>query len=334
MSRATSVLIPCFNGEAYLTEALESVRSQTAAACEIILVDDGSAVPVRPPAGWDGPPLRIIRTPNRGLAAARNTALAHARGEFVAFLDADDFWHPGKLARQEEALRSSPAAVASYTRCVRSEGFFGFGPYPPADVPDDQFLLVLWYHAFFPPSAVMVRREAMDVVGPFREDMGNGEDIELWFRLLAHGRFVQVPESLCYYRQHSGQFTKNIYRKFIGGKRARAVIITQHAERLMKAGLRHDRLWDSYRNDILLVYYRRQFEAARPLLWDYWKDHPFDVSIMFHMLVSLLPAGLVTGLRGRLGAPSPNPAVLVGHASICESAWSDAFRRLSPILSR
>jgi glycosyltransferase involved in cell wall biosynthesis len=333
MSRVTSVIIPCFNGEAYLPEALESVRAQTAAPLEIIVVDDGSEIPVQPPAVWDGPPLRIIRTPNRGLAAARNTALAHAGGEFVAFLDADDFWHPSKLARQEEALRSSPDAVACYTRCARSEGFFGFGPYPPADVPDDQFLLILWYHAFFPPSAVMVRRTVLDEVGPFRDDMGNGEDVELWFRLLVRGPFVQVAEPLCSYRQHPGQFTGNVYRKLLGSKRAREVMIARHAEHLVGAGLRRDRLWDSYRNEVLLTYYRRQFAAARPLLWDYWKDHPLDVQILLRALVTLLPSRLVAWLRGRLeSVPAPDPAAEGTEGS--DADWDEVLRRLAPSLSR
>jgi glycosyltransferase involved in cell wall biosynthesis len=333
MSRATSVIIPCFNGEAYLPEALESVRVQTAAACEIILVDDGSDVPVRPPVGWDGPPLRIIRTPNRGLAAARNTALAHAGGEFVAFLDADDFWHPSKLARQEEVLRTSPHAAACYTRCASSAGFYGFGPYPPANVPEDQFLLALWYHAFFPPSAVMVRRGALDEVGPFRDDLGNGEDVELWFRLLTRGRFVQVAEPLCYYRQHPGQFTGNIYRKLMGSKRAREEMIARHASRLVGAGLRRDRLWESYRNEVLLSYYRRQFAAARPLLWDYWRDHPLDVQILVRAFVTLMPSGLVARLRGSLeSVPAPDP-VAVGTDDR-DAAWDEVLRRLAPAVSR
>jgi glycosyltransferase involved in cell wall biosynthesis len=334
MSHATSVIIPCYNAEEYLPEALESVRVQTAAVREIVLVDDGSAVPVEAPKGWDGPPLRIIRTPNRGLAAARNTALAHATGEFIALLDADDAWHPRKVEEQERALRSDTAAVACYTRCVRAPGFFGFGPYPPQDVSEDEFLLVLWYNSFFPPSSVMMRCDALRAVGPFRDDMGNGEDIEMWLRLLTRGHFIQVAEPLCYYRQHSGQFTGNVYRKLIGGKRARAVMIAQHADRLVQAGLRRDRLWDAYRNDILLVYYRRQFAAARRLLWDYWKDHPLDWDIMFRALVSTLPEELVVRLRGRLEAPTPDPKPHATDQSRSDPAWTHAFQHLSPVLSR
>ena len=334
MNPTTSVVIPCFNGEEYLGEALESVRAQTVSVREILLVDDGSDVPIRTPPGWDGPPLHIIRTPNRGLAAARNRALESAGGEFVAFLDADDVWHPRKVEEQEKALLGDPQAVACFTRCVDTPGFFGFGPYPPLDVSNDEFLLVLWYNSFFPPSAVMVRRDALEAVGPFRDDMGNGEDIELWLRLLTRGRFVQVAESLCFYRQHANQFTKNLYRKMIGGKRARAVMIAQHSERLIRAGLPAEKLWDSYRNDVLLVYYRRQFAAARRLLWDYWKDHPADLVILLRALISLLPARLVTQLRGEL-TDRPQRTAESTHADSSPSpGWSLAWQRVKHVLAR
>ena len=220
MTPSTSVVIPCYNGEEYLSEVLESVRNQTVPVREIHLIDDGLRVPVRRPGGWSGPPLRITRTPNRGLAAARNLGCTQASGEFIAFLDADDAWAPRKVEEQEKALRSEPSAVACFTQCVQAPGFYGFGPYPPPEVSDDEFLLVLWYHSFFPPSAVMVRRDALAAVGNFREGMGNGEDIELWMRLLRRGRFAQVADPLCFYRQHAGQFTRNVYRKVMGGKQA------------------------------------------------------------------------------------------------------------------
>jgi glycosyltransferase involved in cell wall biosynthesis len=328
MTAATSVIIPCYNGEKYLPAALESVRTQTVAVREIVVVDDGSTVPLRAPEGWQGPPLHIHRTPNRGLAAARNFAISHATGEFVALLDSDDLWHPSKIEEQERALRGEPTAVASYTQCVDAPGFFGFGPYPPEYVSDEEFLLMLWYHSFFPPSAVLVRRDALQAVGPFREDLGNGEDIEMSLRLLTRGRFVQVARPLCYYRIHEGQFTKNIYRKVIGGKNARAAMLAQHADRLVRAGLPADTLWDAYRNDILLVYFRRQFPAARYLLWNFWRDHPTDLQMLRYALLSLLPGNILRSLRGKVSA-SPQKAA-AGDAA----AWKRGYAQLPKSAAR
>ncbi len=301
---ATSVIIPCYNAQDYLPQALESIRGQTRPVREIIVVDDGSLVPIQPPANWDGPPLRCIRTKNSGHAAARNVGLRYASGEFLAFLDADDFWHPRKIELQEEALRTEPAAVASYTRCVRAPGFFSFGPYPPAEVSDAEFLLVLWYNSFFPPSSVLVRRESLEKVGPFREDMGNGEDVELFLRLLTIGRFAQIPKELTYYRVHPLQFTANPVRKLLGFKKARQVMLELHQDRLVGVGIPRHQFWDAYRSDVLMVYYRRELPAARRLLWDFWTDHPGDIRILAYAALALLPSGLLTRLRGRVKTPS------------------------------
>jgi glycosyltransferase involved in cell wall biosynthesis len=334
MSRATSVVIPCRNGEEYLFEALESIRGQTVPVREIVVVDDGSDSPICAPREWVSPPLRIVRTENRGLAAARNLGISCTDGEFVAFLDADDFWHERKIEEQEKALRRDIAAVACFTQCVPGPGLFAFGPYPPLDVADDEFLLVLWYNAFFPPSAVMVRRQAMTKTGNFREGMRNGEDVELWMRLLRCGRFVQVPEPLCYYRQHPNQFTSNPYRKLIGAKDAYAVMIAQHGPHLMRAGLPPDKLWDAYRNQILLVYYRRQFTAARRLLWDYWKDHPGDVEVLIRAVVSSLPETLVARLRGRLPTSTASDRDDRAHPRDTPNDWFRMRRNVDAVLVR
>src|SRR5438876_7320918 len=141
--------------QAFLPEALESVRRQTLPVREIVVVDDGSTVPVEAPAGWDGPPLTIVRTENRGLPAARNAGIDHCSGDLIGFLDADDLWHPRKIAAQTAALMARRDAVACYTRCDAGPGFFAFGPYPAGEVSDDEFMLVLWANQFFPPSSVV-----------------------------------------------------------------------------------------------------------------------------------------------------------------------------------
>lgn len=333
MTLRTSVVVPCYNVDAFLPAVFDSIKAQTRPVHEVVLVDDGSAVPIHVPDGWNGPPVQLIRTPNRGLPAARNLGVQHATGELVGFLDADDVWLPGKVEAQTRALEADPGAVACYTRCLEADGFFGFGPYPPPGVPDDEFLLVLWYNLFFPPSAVVARREALAAVGGFREDLGNGEDIELWLRLLRLGRFAQVPEPLTGYRRHPQQFTGNLARKLFGSKQARAVMIAEHADRLARAGVPRNRLWDAYRNDILLVYYRRQFGPARRLLFDYYLDHPADLRILAYAAVSLLPPGLIARVRGQLPAGAGEPGAN-GSGGGTTVGWDQAVRRAKHALRR
>jgi glycosyltransferase involved in cell wall biosynthesis len=309
MQAITSVVIPCYDSQRFLEEALASVREQTSPVREVIVVDDGSPSPILAPPDWDGPPLRIVRTTNQKSAAARNHGLRLATGELVAFLDADDLWLPEKVERQERALAADPGAVASYTRCTEEPGFFAFGPYPPQDVDEKEFLRVLWYNNFFPPSSVVVRREALLKAGGFLDRLGTGaEDLELWLRLLELGHFRQVPLPLCRYRQHPGQFTRDTYVKVMSNKLARRSAIERQADRLVAAGIPRAKLWNAHRNVVRLVYYRRDFAAARRLLWDYWREHPLDLRMLAYACVTLLPPGMVAGLRGRLDVATDEPA--------------------------
>jgi glycosyltransferase involved in cell wall biosynthesis len=105
-----SVVIPVYNGERYLTEALESVFAQTHPVDEVIVVDDGSTDGSAEVAGRF--PVTLIRQENRGPGAARNAGVAACSGEYLAFLDADDTWLPEKLERQMALLREAGTTVA------------------------------------------------------------------------------------------------------------------------------------------------------------------------------------------------------------------------------
>lgn len=104
-----STIIPAFNGEKYLEQALESAFSQTWPAQEIILVDDGSTDSTARIAQRFAKKLRYIRQPNQGTASARNAGAAIASGEYLAFLDQDDLWMPEKLTIQISVFRENPA---------------------------------------------------------------------------------------------------------------------------------------------------------------------------------------------------------------------------------
>src|SRR4051812_49232056 len=93
-----STVIPCFNGAAYLGDALASVLSQDFTDVEAIVCDDGSTDGSRDVARGLGARVRVVAQDHRGAAAARNLGVSHARGELLAFLDADDLWTPGRLA--------------------------------------------------------------------------------------------------------------------------------------------------------------------------------------------------------------------------------------------
>lgn len=111
-----SVIIPCFNHGRFLPSAAASVLAQTLTDLELIIVDDGSTDETPAVmAGLDDARVRTLTTPNRGVSAARNAGLDLARGEFIAFLDADDVWEPDKLARQVAIMDAEPEVTLVFT---------------------------------------------------------------------------------------------------------------------------------------------------------------------------------------------------------------------------
>lgn len=294
----TSVVIPCYRDDRFLLTALESVAAQTRQVREIIVIDDGSPTALKQPEQWRGPTLIWERTVNQGLGAARNEGIRRATGEFIAFLDADDFWREGKIAAQEDLLDQNPGAVACYTQCIDEPGFFAFGPYPEQPLSPPALAAWLWESLFFPPSSVLVRHSALDHVKGFAEGLVNGEDLEMWVKLLSIGNILGVDRPLTWYRVHDGQITSNEVRKVMGAKAARQLAIEQHTDLLVEGGLDPDTLWNGYRHAIMCVYFRRNFAAARPMLWDYWKSHPQDFQVFWYLVVSCMPAKLIAKLRG------------------------------------
>jgi glycosyltransferase involved in cell wall biosynthesis len=305
----TSVIIPCYNGQAYLPEALDSVRLQTRPAGEIIVVDDGSTEPIRLPENWQGPPLRLLRTHNRGLPAARNLGIAEATGDFVALLDCDDAWQSEKLAMQEEALLAEPNAVLAFTQIAARSDWLPFTSpaYPCPSASHEEMLRALWQRNFITPSSVIVRRAALRRAGGFDESMRYCEDWELWGRLLALGNFVQVAAPLCWYRKHAGQMTKQAEAMAIYRRRARQKFRALLGDALAEIGISYQQqeelAREEYRLDCMFPFYVRQLGAARRLLWSYLLRIGFDAQVFKCAMLSLLPRMMLNRVSSELAAP-------------------------------
>jgi glycosyltransferase involved in cell wall biosynthesis len=175
-----SVIIPCFNAERTILRTLASVRKQTYQPLEIIAVDDASRDGTlellrEQEAGG----VRVIaQAKNGGAAAARNAAIAVARGEFFAFIDADDEWYPDKLERQLRLIAAHPGMSMVGCRCevLRPDGTrvaVNTDREPPAGCEAWRTLL---HHSFYVPSTVMARADAVRKIGGFDARMRAGED--------------------------------------------------------------------------------------------------------------------------------------------------------------
>jgi GT2 family glycosyltransferase len=245
-----SAVVPCFNGAAYLEEALSSIRMQTRPVDECIVVDDGSTDASADLAERCGATV-IRHRVNRGEAVARNTGWRAATGDAIAWLDSDDCWRPHHLEVVGGLLERYPEAGCAFGAVQR----FGL---------DDQLVLGLvpagepcelleaaftsWLHASI---GCVMRRPALEEIGGYDERWRTSVDFDLWLRLARHNRFVATHEVTADWRWHEAQQSNAALRQIIAVHRYR---------RHFLATLRHD-------GDHELA------DGLEPLLRPAWDDH-------------------------------------------------------------
>lgn len=210
-----SVVIPVRNGEKYLSQAIESVLVQTHRDLELLIVDDGStdstAAIIRRCASRDSR-VRCLSQENRGVAASANRGLEEARGEWVARLDCDDVFLPGKLERQSAFIRKNPdARIVGTLGCfINNAGrVLGLvstgGPFTKAEFED---MAARGEPVFFIHSSTLMHRETMLAIGGYREQFAQAEDVDLWLRMAEKGHLLlKMPEPLLMYRLHGESLT-------------------------------------------------------------------------------------------------------------------------------
>jgi glycosyltransferase involved in cell wall biosynthesis len=203
-----SVIIPTYNSGPLVVEAVASVLAQTRPADEIIVVDDGSTdntaqrlEPVRER-------IHYVRQANSRVAAARNTGVGLSTGDVIAFLDADDAWHPQKLARQLSVLERRPEIGLLATRVTGLPG-----PTLPLDGRaeprvTDLALQNLLVANVLATSSVLVRRSVLDRAGEFDRQLFGPEDYDLWLRCAQVSGVAVLDEPLTAYRDTYGSLGK------------------------------------------------------------------------------------------------------------------------------
>ncbi len=207
MKPLVSAVIPTYNYARFIGRAVASALDQTYAPIEYIVVDDGSEDDTQSKLAPFGDRIRVIRQAHKGVSSARNAALAVARGEFIAFLDGDDCWHPTKIERQLELLSRQP-----------NVGFLGCGlehVYPDGTIERiagrtnscnrQQTLRLIASRRFWPGgsgSGVLLRRSVLDAVGGFDENLVAAEDWDMWLRVAAITDVDNVPDVLVSIHRH------------------------------------------------------------------------------------------------------------------------------------
>lgn len=193
-----SCIVPVFNGERYLREALESVFQQTCRPLEVLVADDGSTDSTAAVVASYGDQVRYLKQPNAGAPAARNLGLKAARGEFVAFLDADDLWHAEKCARQIACFQSHPELDLCVTHL---QNFWA----PELREEEEQFR----EHRLSQPlpgyitQTLLARRTLFETVGYFDDTLRVGDVADWFLRAAEHKATMELlPDVLVYRRLH------------------------------------------------------------------------------------------------------------------------------------
>lgn len=198
MTTRISVVLPVYDREAYVAEALASVLGQSRPPDEVIVVDDGSTDgSIAAVQSLGSPIVRIVRRTNGGIGAARNTGLDHATGDVIAFIDSDDLWEPDKLAMQERILASRPDIALVFTHIVE---FL---------TPEHAKDLAATYRARprsvpgLTATTCVARRSGIDRIGPFDTGLRVGEFVDWLSRARDLGlQSLTLPETLARRRVH------------------------------------------------------------------------------------------------------------------------------------
>jgi hypothetical protein len=268
-----SVVIAAYDAAACIGRAIRSLRGQTRAPREIIVVDDGSRDGTADVVRSFGGDLIVVRQENRGPGAARNAGVRRARSALVAFLDADDEYLPHTIATLERTMAEFPQAeVASGAtllvwrgdtlRTPAEDAVLG-GTRRAGLLPD--FFEAARRHPFVVcTNSVVVRRRAFETVGGFREDVRCGEDLDLWGRLAGRypWAFVDEPLDVYHHSQANGSLSTSSLRTPLAEQPTDKFM----PEERMRAQVR-PALWGSYRRyrrDLLCAAARKSLANAQP----------------------------------------------------------------------
>lgn len=293
MSDLVSVIIPAFNAENFVKSAIESALSQREHVAEIIVVDDGSTDFTADVVAGFSDKVIYRRQSNAGPAAARNWGASFATGDWIAFLDADDVWLPGKLEEQLFAARHTNPGVV-YTNilntgeCSNVASSRPFNKLPHGDI--FEFLL---HDNFIPLSSVLIRRDLFLAVDGFSEEFVGTEDWDLWMRLAAEGvRFEVVREPLVEYRWRNDSLSKDHCRmKELRQRTVGLALATPRGQRLswrkrksVEANALATSAWFAEQSDELRPAARQWYASATATA-------PWNINHWRKWVKSLLPNG-------------------------------------------
>lgn len=294
-SPTISVIIPCYNGEKFIAEAIKSVLNQTYKEFEIIVVDDGSIDGTRTqvePYLTNRRIKFIQHNGNKGIAAARNTGITHSRGEFITFLDQDDLWLPEKLEKQIKVMlcgQEKPGLVFTGMLEIKEDGTTQKKPrkdkLPPNinSLSQKKVTESLFMYNFIPLITAMVRRECFDKVGLMDESIkGGADDYDICLRIADKYKVKYIDTVLAVHRIHEANYS-NDERFFYDNM----TITSKMAQQIpYLVNLVKKKQSTSYFDLGRFYQLNSEFHLARKMFIKSIKNYPFQTKSLIALLLS------------------------------------------------
>jgi glycosyltransferase involved in cell wall biosynthesis len=319
-----SVIIPVYNRERYIAEALNSVLQQTEQPLEIIVVDDGSTDNTQQVVRTflSDPRITLICQEHSGKPSiARNRGIKNARGKYLCFLDSDDILLPKSIATRLQILEhhkdvgvvcsdwldfkgglDSSSAMPSY---IARSGFLnrvasehGERQLHDAVVLGPGFIYEIFYTNIVKTSTVIIRRELFDKAGGFDEALTIGEDCDLWLRLGTMTRFCYCLSPQCYARSHRLNITRDMLKNYREDARVIEKFLASHE--FIKDSWKkrfYAKVADFYFDGAWHLYTRNRFDEARCRFRKAFRYQPFRFRHLKSMVVIHLPHEIIVMLR-------------------------------------
>jgi glycosyltransferase involved in cell wall biosynthesis len=295
---SVSVIIPAFNSVATIARAIDSVLSQKYPGLEIVVADDGSTDTTREVAAACGSAVRVVSRQHAGPAAARNLGIRSSTGEYVAFLDSDDEWLPGRLSKCIEPMRREKSVGMTWCRAIQKSPDGREGIRNARSPSHNKLHRLLWPSPLQCTPATTCRRSALDRVGVFDESLKSREDKDLWIRIGEQFDSREISEPLVVVHERPDSYVaSNQYNL--------AQIRADYFAVIEKALKRCPDRYAVHRNAILAeahrywgryaLYYGISGEA-RPDLARSMRLYPSPVTAVY-LFLSVMPESAIEALR-------------------------------------
>lgn len=296
-----SVIIPTYNSDKYLCEALDSVLHQTCSDYEIIIIDDGSTDSTREIIANRYNSVRYYYVQNNGVAAARNVGISMAQGELIAFLDADDKWLPEKLEKQAALFNKDDKLGMAFTenRFFNEQGITTNKANKRDRLMRGDIVKNIFLNSYVVTSTVMVRKRVFDTVGLFEEGLIVAEDDNMWMRIGLEYRVELLDEPLLMYRVVEGSLSNKRSNIFLGVKASIEIIKNKYPDLYSHLGTSviRKKYYNLFFSEGYHYFSQGMHKEARSNFIKSYINDPFELKSLLYIFSSCFPQWLIEKIK-------------------------------------